>query len=90
MNLSIIYDKICSLIPNKCHPKSHYNDIKYHMTLNIIFNIIVGTPLFLILLIPGLHIDLDQLENEATLCFTLMATSELSFFSFFLSYILQD
>ena len=58
------------------------------MTLNIILSIVVGVPLFFILLILGLHMDLDQLKNEATPCFTLVATSGLPFLSFFLSYIL--
>ena len=33
------HDNICSLIHKKCHPKSYHNDIKWHMTLNIIFSV---------------------------------------------------
>ena len=40
MNSSIVHDNICSLIHEKCHPKSYHVDIKYHMTLNIIFSVI--------------------------------------------------
>ena len=38
-NPSIIHDVLCSLIHKKCHPKSYHNDIKWHMTLNIIFSV---------------------------------------------------
>ena len=45
----------------------------------------LGGPLILVTLVSGLHTDLDQLENKATLYFTLVATSESSFvLSFFL------
>ena len=40
MNASIIHANICSLIQKKCHMKSYYNDIKYHMTLNMIFSVV--------------------------------------------------
>ena len=40
MNLCIIYDNISSLIHKKCRPKSYHSDIKYHMTLNIIFSVV--------------------------------------------------
>ena len=43
MNSSIIHDNICSFIHNKCHPNSYYSDNKYHMTLNIIFSIVVSS-----------------------------------------------
>ena len=39
MNSSIMYYSICSLIHKKCHPKNYHSDIKYHMTLNIIFSV---------------------------------------------------
>jgi hypothetical protein len=42
MNSSITNDNICWLIHKKCHPKSYHSDIKYHMTLNIMFSV-VGT-----------------------------------------------
>ena len=29
----------CKLVYDKCSQKSHHNDIKYHMTLNIIFSV---------------------------------------------------
>ena len=34
---SIIHDKICKLINKKCHPKTYQSDIKYQMTLDMIF-----------------------------------------------------
>ena len=37
-NSSIIHGNVCSLIHKKCHPKSCHSDIKYHMTLNIVFS----------------------------------------------------
>ena len=37
---SIIHDNISSLIHKKCHPKSYQSDIKYHVTLNIIFSVL--------------------------------------------------
>ena len=40
MNSSIIHHNICSLIHEKCHPKSCHSDMKYHMTVNIIFRAI--------------------------------------------------
>ena len=40
MNSFIIHDSICSLIPKKCHPKRCHSDIKYHMTLNIVFSVV--------------------------------------------------
>jgi hypothetical protein len=40
----IIHDDICKLVHKKFHPKSDHNDIKYHMTLNIKFNVV--TPNF--------------------------------------------
>ena len=40
-------------------------------------------PLLLVMLVSGLHIDSDQLENEATLHFTLVAISEPSCVFFF-------
>jgi hypothetical protein len=39
MNSSIIHDNSCSLFHRKCHPKHYHSDIKYHMTLIIIFSI---------------------------------------------------
>ena len=39
MNSSTIHDNIHSLTPKKCHPKSYRSDIKYYMTLNIIFSV---------------------------------------------------
>jgi hypothetical protein len=39
MNSSIIHDNNCSLIHKKCHPKSYHSDLKYHMTINIIFSV---------------------------------------------------
>ena len=38
MNSSIIHDNICSLV-HKCNLESYHSDIKYHMTLNIIFSV---------------------------------------------------
>jgi len=35
-----------SLIHKKCHPKSYHRDIKYHITLNIIFSVVAGVELF--------------------------------------------
>ena len=40
INSSIIHDNIRSPIHKKCHQNIYYSDIKYHMTLNIIFNVI--------------------------------------------------
>ena len=39
MNPSIIPESICKLIHEKCHLKSYYSDVKYHMTLNVIFGV---------------------------------------------------
>jgi hypothetical protein len=39
-NSVAIHDNIYSLIHKKCHIKSSHSDIKYHMTLNIIFSIV--------------------------------------------------
>jgi hypothetical protein len=44
--------------------------------------IVFKGPLVLIMSILSLHIDLDQLENEATPYFTAVATSE-SYFNYF-------
>ena len=41
MNSSIIFDNILSLIHKKCHPESYQSDIKYHMTLHIIFSMLI-------------------------------------------------
>ena len=41
INSSLIHDNIFSLIREKCHLKSYHSDIKYHMTLNIIFSVLV-------------------------------------------------
>jgi hypothetical protein len=30
----------CILIHKKCHLEIYHNDVKYHMTLNIIFNVV--------------------------------------------------
>jgi hypothetical protein len=40
MNSLIIHDNIFSLIYKRCHPKSYAGDIKYHMTLNVIFSVV--------------------------------------------------
>ena len=40
MNSSIIHDNIHSLIHKKFHLKSYHGDIKYHMTLNMIFSVV--------------------------------------------------
>ena len=42
MNSSIMHDNICSLIHKKCHPKSCHSDIKYHMTLNIMYSVVLA------------------------------------------------
>ena len=42
MNSSIIHDEIYTLIRKKCHPKSYNSDIEYHMTLNIIFSVVLA------------------------------------------------
>ena len=34
------YYNICSLIHDKCHPKSYHSDVKYHTTINIIFSVV--------------------------------------------------
>ena len=39
MHSSTIHDNICKFIHKKCHPKSYHSDIKYHMTLNMIFSV---------------------------------------------------
>ena len=39
--IHIIHDSICSLVNKECHPKSYHSDIKYHMTLNIIFSVVI-------------------------------------------------
>ena len=46
--------------------------------------VVFGGPLILEKPVSRLHIDLDQLENEATPYFTLVATTESSFFFFHL------
>ena len=38
IQISIIYDNICKVVHKKCHLKSCHSDIKYHMTLNTLFN----------------------------------------------------
>ena len=43
MNLrlsSFIHENICSLIHKRCHLKSYHSDIKWHMTLNNICNVV--------------------------------------------------
>ena len=63
MNSSIIYDNICSLIHRKCHPKSYHSDIKFHMTLDIIFSVFL-TPLILdILLLSYLSLSAPKRFN---------------------------
>jgi hypothetical protein len=52
MNSSIIHDNICSLIHKKCHPESYHSVTKYHMTLNIIFSVVLCT---LMIPPPSLH-----------------------------------
>ena len=44
--------------------------------------VVIGGPQLLMMLVLGLHIDLDQHEDEATPCFTPVATPESSFFLF--------
>ena len=34
-----IHDNICRPFHKKCHPKSYHSDIKFHMTLQIIFTV---------------------------------------------------
>ena len=46
MNSSITHDSVCSLIQKKCHPNSYHGDIKYHMTLNIIFSVVLAASKF--------------------------------------------
>ena len=41
MNSSVIHDSICSLIHKKCQPKRYHSDIKYHLTRNIIFSVVI-------------------------------------------------
>ena len=41
MDSSTIHDNICSLVHKKCHPKSYHSNIKYHITLNIIFSVVI-------------------------------------------------
>ena len=41
MNLSIIHDNVCSLLHKKCRPKRHHGDLKYHMTLIIMFSVMI-------------------------------------------------
>ena len=38
-DLSIIHDRIRSLMHKKCHPKRDHSGIKYYMTLNIISSV---------------------------------------------------
>ena len=44
MDSSIIHDNIYSLIHKKSCTKSYHSDIKYHMTLNIIYSVAVDSP----------------------------------------------
>ena len=41
MNTSITHDNICEVIHKKCHPKSYHSNIKYHMTLYILFIVVL-------------------------------------------------
>ena len=41
MNSSIIHDNICSLSQKKYHPKNNHTEIQYHITLNIIFSVLL-------------------------------------------------
>ena len=41
INSSIIHDNICKLVHEKCHLRSCHGDIKYHMTLNMIFSVLL-------------------------------------------------
>ena len=41
MNSTIIHDSICSVIHKKCHLKSYHSDIEYHITLNVIFSVVL-------------------------------------------------
>ena len=40
-NSSTVHDNTCSLIHNKCHPKSHHSDINYHIILNSMFTVLM-------------------------------------------------
>ena len=43
MNSSIIETHIFSLIHKKCHLKSYHSETQYYMTLNTIFNAVIGS-----------------------------------------------
>jgi hypothetical protein len=53
MSSFVIHDNICKLIHKKCRPKSYHNN-KYHMTLNIIFSIVVDSKKLLQSTVTGL------------------------------------
>ena len=36
----LVHENMCSLIHKMWHPKSYHSDIKYHMTPNIIFDVV--------------------------------------------------
>ena len=57
MNSSITHDNLCQLIHKKCHPKSYHSDMKCHMTLDIVFRVVLrdGTDLNAIETPPLLH-----------------------------------
>jgi hypothetical protein len=40
MNSSIIHNNICSFSHKECHPEGYHSDLKYHMTLNIVFSVL--------------------------------------------------
>ena len=64
MNSSIIHDTICKLIHKKCHPKSYHSDIKYHMTLLLLFNLKVQTNSSINHLIKTMNLVLDGNKNS--------------------------
>ena len=52
--------KLGSLIHKKCHLKNYHSDIKYHMTLNIIFSVVfVARPVFILKI--GVKMDIAKL-----------------------------
>jgi hypothetical protein len=49
INFTTIHGNICKLICRKSHLKSYHSDIKYHMTLNIIFSVALLSSVILVM-----------------------------------------
>ena len=68
IQISLIHDNICSLIRKKCHPKSYHGDIKYHMTLNIIFTVLYTlryTRLYIKIVVDKIIFDGKSWDNDS-------------------------